>query len=59
MNWLIINYYKNEPDTFNVLETKQKKRRNYILLLLKLMSIFSYVPTGIHVLKYLLTEKDE
>ena len=59
MNWLIINFYKNEPNTWNVLEEKQKKRRNYMLLLLKLLSIFSYVPTGISIAKYLLTEKDE
>ena len=59
MNWLIVNFYKNEADTFNVLETKQKKRRNYMLLLLKLLSIFSYVPTGISLAKYLLREKDE
>ena len=59
MNWLIINYYKNEADTWNVLEEKNKKPRNYVVLFLKLMSFFTYVPTGIHVLKYLLREKDE
>ncbi len=59
MNWLIVNFYKNEAYTFNVFETKQKKRRNYMLLLLKLLSIFSYVPTGISLATHLLRDKDE
>ena len=62
MNWIHVNFYtRGGPETFDVSEDEFKfeKKRNWFLLLLKLTSVCSYIPTGIGILNYLLTSKDE
>ena len=63
MNWIHVNFYtRNGPETFDVSEDEmsfRKRKTNWFLLLLKLTSFCSYIPTGLGILSYILTSKDE
>ena len=53
MNWLIVNFIKNEPDTMTVLE-KDEKRSSVMRFLNKAIlvgTLLSYVPTGYQLVK--------
>jgi len=62
MNWIHVNFYTNNgPEIMDVSEMKFKKKRktDWLLLLLKSLSICTYVPTGIKLLTYVLSNKKD
>ena len=60
MNWIHVNFYTNNaPEIMDVSEMKFKKKRgiDWFMFLLKSVSLATYVPTGIQLVKYLMVKK--
>ncbi len=53
MNWLIVNFIKNDPDTMTVLEKNDKKKSvvRFLNNAILLGTVLSYIPTGYQLLK--------
>lgn len=61
MTWVFVNFFNNrdvETMDVNGVETK-KKRRKFFNVFWLLGHLVSYVPTGIHILSYLLQKQNE
>jgi len=61
MTWVFVNFFNNrDVETFDVNATEQKKRKQQFFNVFWLLgNLVSYVPTGIHILSYLLRNKNE
>ena len=53
MNWLIVNFIKNDPDTMTVLEKSGKKKSvvRFLNNVIFIGTVLSYIPTGYQLVK--------
>lgn len=62
MTWVFVNFFSNrDVETFDVNETENRKKgkRKFFNVFWLLGNLVSYVPTGIHILSYLLRNQNE